>query len=112
MKVHMSLNDGTFLYNKDSVVNYLSSLGFDIEDLAECLLTDSRSWKDGTVVLHDDAPRGDDWEAIADGYLQSYENIRDEVEAHSKQFLAGRKETKAMFVDWLNNFLEDGLYNY
>lgn len=112
MKVHMTLNDGTFLYNKDSVIDYLSSLGFDIEELAELLVSDSRSWKCGDIVSANEVTSGDDWEAIADGYYNAYLNICDEVEAHSKEFLASRKETKAMFVHWLNNFLEDGLLRY
>lgn len=99
----ITLNDGTYLYNNYQVVAYLSSLGFDTEELKEILSPEL----DMTL-----ADKGDDWEAIADGYYNAYQNLCNEVEAECEKFLAGRKITKAKFVDWLKDTMEDALLNY
>lgn len=37
---HIVLNDNTFLYNKDTVEDYLVSLGFDLDSLTQVLFED------------------------------------------------------------------------
>lgn len=101
---NIMLNDGTYLYNSSQVFDYLLSLGFVREDLEE------------TLVYELDIPQqkesGDDWEAIADGYYNAYQNLCNEVDAECDKFLSGRKITKIQFVNWLKNIMEDALLNY
>ena len=107
------LNDGTFLYSGQTVKDYLSSLGFDreqnFEELIYALRPEIQEWDEGGVEYE---RQGDDWECVADGYLQAYNNLCEEINAMCETFLAGRKITKAQFVSRLQFMMEDGLLDY
>lgn len=101
-KCHIVLNDGTFLYNNYQVVDYLILKGFEPEELKDILAPEPK----------DNMECGDDWETIADGYYNAYQNLCNEIEAECEKFLSGRKITKANFVKWLKDIMEDALLNY
>lgn len=111
----ITLNDGTFLYNSDQLRNYLAGLGFnefnDFQEIVWSLRKDVEGHDNGDE-FDEPETKGDDWEAIADGYYCAYNNLYQEVEDMCEKFLSGRKITKAKFVDWLLVRMEDALINY
>lgn len=106
--------DNFYIYSHDSAIDYLSSIGVSEEDFQRltCILNPYYyEWlKDETEYVKKDEV--DDWEDIADGYVQSYNNLCDEISDECEKFLSGRKITKQAFVTWLKFKLEDGLYEY
>mgnify|MGYP006974986003 CR=1 FL=1 len=106
--------DNFYIYSYDSAVDYLRSIGIseeEFERLAGILNHFYYEWlqNEEEYVKKDEV---DDWECIADGYVQSYNNLCEEIDAECEKFLSGRKITKQAFVTWLKFKLEDGLYEY
>lgn len=106
--------DNYYIYSQDSALDYLQLVGLSKEDflrIAGIIDPFFAEWRENqdNFIQKDEV---DDWECVADGYLQSYNNMCDDIEAECEKFLSGRKITKSMFVNWLKSKLEDGLYEY
>lgn len=101
------LNDNTYLYSPHMVREYLSSLGFDdLDSLVYMLRPDIEDLDNGACN------NGDNYELIADGYFNAYNNLCDEVDFMCEKFLSGRSITKAEFVRRLKFMMEDALLDY
>ena len=113
MKI-LTLDDGAYIYSEDSARDYLHSIGLDYESFETLFYYLNPHYHDILKNLNDYVRRDeiDDWECISDGYLQSYNNLREEIDEECNKFLSGRKITKQKFVEWLKAKLENGLDNY
>lgn len=111
----ITLNDGTYIFSEDSAIEWARSLGMSFEDLnllCGILNPDFQYFNEHPDEFQPVQRTGDDWEAIADGYYNAYNNLCQEVEDECERFLNGRKKTKAQFVSWLKFRMEDALLDY
>lgn len=86
---HIVLNDNTFLYNKDTVEDYLVSLGFDLDSLTQVLFGDIEeeynSYKDAVEYT----------ELKADNYYCAARDLAQGIDDLCKDF---RKKYKSQAV--------------
>ena len=87
----MTLNDGTFIYSEFTLVEYLKSLGFDMDILKEILLDDmiEEVRKDINEELHEE------YERMTDGYFCAARDLAVEIDNLCEEF---RKKYKAAAV--------------
>jgi DNA-binding transcriptional MerR regulator len=84
----MTLNDGTFLYKEDMVKDYLRSLGFDIDELADILTEDER--KDAACLEE----MLDNQERELDGIYCNLRDYKEELEELCNKLASGKGGTK------------------
>lgn len=113
----VTLSNGTYVYSQETALDYLRSCGIDNkEDMATIFylaegfdIQDVQDFLNGEYVRKDEI---DDYECVADGYLQAYNDLCASVNDALDRFVNSRTKTKAQFASWLKNEMEDALYEY
>lgn len=100
---HMLLNDGTFLYDAETVEQYLSSLGFDIDSLKETLFEEETEEKEHAEEMVEY------YKKCAESDFEAANNMAIELENMIDQF---RTKYKAKAVINVLDELESIIKNY
>lgn len=97
------LNDDTYIYSTNGLKEYLVSLGFDIHELAEFLLSDIEV--DNNVYIRRDCV--DDYECLyseLDNQVRQYAN---ELETLCDKLASGKGGTKVQYAQRIMKSFED-----
>lgn len=111
------LDNGSHIYSQDTALDYLSSIGLSNFDDCYSVFCLALGLDEDTVDKmragdYVDKEEVDNYELVADGYLQAYNNLCETVNNELDKFINGRKKTKVQFADWLKNIMEDALLQY
>lgn len=108
MERPFSIKDGTFFFNEDEVVDYLTSLGFDKYDLSKIFLKSLDLDNDAEYIRRD---KCDDYERYYDGLVQEIQEVKDEIFCLCDKLASGKGGTKVQYAQRIKdtfNYLSVG----
>lgn len=97
-----TLNDGTFLYSEDSLMDYLSSLGFDVVELQDFFTTYTSNAKDYDSLVKINEYQ----ERVMDDYFCRLRDMGSEIEELCDKLREGKGGTKRQMADKIMSVID------